>query len=744
MKLSTILPLFITFVVLADAGTPRLYSQLDIALLTCTTYIGKFGTVCASSGGRRGGTNWNCYCHQDAGFGTLADCFVTGFKNNTEKIDLFVNQCNSTVDEFFARYNEVQHEFEVNNTQYAQMTTSTGSSSGGGRGGRGGRGGGGSSQEEQVLTTPLRLNYKEPFVPYREGYGMYYNNYRRSLNYGAIMLGYWGCILVLAIGLNMFTKVFPKTYSKTTGKPVNFFKKYIFLPATFSKKKSQEFTLGFGGFFDGLIPSRIETVIIVVFILLTGFVNALHIHHVKDNPQYTSINAELGHFIADRTGITVCYLIPLLILFGGRNNFMQWLTGWDFATFLMYHRWISRISVLLVIVHSIAFTVSDKASGRYNTRMKSNFMIWGTVGTIAGSFILFQAMLFFRRRFYEVFFVIHITLATLFVVGGWYHLDPMGYGNFMWASIAIWVFDRVVRIGRIILFGVPKAEVTIKANETLKIVIPKPKYWHPTPGGHAFIYFIRPFQFWQSHPFTFTVNESKDKIIFYSKIKNGITQRIVKGLYNAPGQTGHIRVLVEGPYGGPSGAGKRCDNLVFIAGGNGIPGIYSECVDVAKRAKNQSIKLVWVVRNWKSLAWFREELEYLKKTSINTTIYVTKPSDASGLECFESPISLEKDVNSADKSEEDDEKKLATCSSDSSRESLISVIKETFANVEFVEGRPNIEQQTKKDIQQANGPIAFITCGHAAMVDEIRYAVKENLNETKYNVEFHEKLQNWS
>jgi NAD(P)H-flavin reductase len=278
----------------------------------------------------------------------------------------------------------------------------------------------------------------------------------------------------------------------------------------------------------------------------------------------------------------------------------------------------------------------------------------------------------------------------------------------------------------------------------LKIIVPKPKYWKSIPGGHAFIHFVKPSLFWQSHPFTFTASEHDDKIILYTKIKDGITKSIAKSLYNAPGQTGQVRVLVEGPYGEPSGAGRTCDNLVYLAGGNGIPGIYSECVDVAQKAKNQSIKLVWVVRNWKSLTWFKEELLYLKKTSINTTIYVTKPSDASGLECFESPLNLEKDLSSSEKNDDYDEKKSVSGTSDSSGESIISLIKETFSNIEFIEGRPNIEEQIKKDIQETNGPIGFITCGHPAMVDEVRYAVKENLDQSKYKAEFHEQLQTWA
>ena len=65
---------------------------------------------------------------------------------------------------------------------------------------------------------------------------MYYNNFNLSLDYGAIMLGYWAGVIALAMIFNFFIKMFPKTYSKITGKIVNFFRKNVFLPATFTKR----------------------------------------------------------------------------------------------------------------------------------------------------------------------------------------------------------------------------------------------------------------------------------------------------------------------------------------------------------------------------------------------------------------------------------------------------------------------------------------------------------------------------
>jgi hypothetical protein len=57
----------------------------------------------------------------------------------------------------------------------------------------------------------------------------------------------------------------------------------------------------------------------------------------------------------------MCYAnLPLLWMFSGRNNIFLWATGWDYATFNVFHRHIARVATLEAIVHSIAYTVMYK------------------------------------------------------------------------------------------------------------------------------------------------------------------------------------------------------------------------------------------------------------------------------------------------------------------------------------------------------------------------------------------------
>ena len=49
--------------------------------------------------------------------------------------------------------------------------------------------------------------------------------------------------------------------------------------------------------------------------------------------------------------------LPVMWLFATRNNFLLWATGWEFATFNMFHRWIARACGLEVFVHGMCVCI---------------------------------------------------------------------------------------------------------------------------------------------------------------------------------------------------------------------------------------------------------------------------------------------------------------------------------------------------------------------------------------------------
>ncbi|KAK6458023.1 FAD-binding domain-containing protein [Scheffersomyces xylosifermentans] len=732
--------IFLSFVTYASAHGASAYTRYGTplkALYGCSYQISKTATFCTA------GKSYDipCFCSNPNAFATFTGCLSITGRNTTSVIHKLFEYCEEE-----GNVTLTQEMYDGAFANYTKFATLPSDIEG--------------FNASLPVDVPIKLNETLSALIVKS-YDMFLDNYDYSLYYSAGILGYWLLVLLLGAITNWSKILFPGLVKSFTGKGSNLFRKYVTVPATISKKKSNEQKLW--RYFDFLIPSRLESVITFGFIVVTIGLSSCNLHYIEGDPLFDSKFQVLNRYVADRTGIIATVIMPLLILFAGRNNFLQWITGWNFATFLVYHRWIARVDFIFALIHTLCWSRSLLAAD-----MAETYLIWGSIAVIAGFIMFFHGILYLRRRWYEFFLLTHIIMAALYIAGTWIHVVELGYVWFMYPAVAVWVFDRVVRIGRLVVFGFPKADVILLADETLKVIIPKPKYWHSIPGGHAFIHFIRPSCFWQSHPFTFTDSvENKDSIVLYCKVKGGITHGLYQYLAAHPGKTTQIRVGVEGPYGEPTPA-RKYDLAVFIAGGNGIPGIYSEAVDAALRTKDKSnnmVKLYWVIREYRSLFWFYEELLELKKTKIQTTVYVTRPDSLAHLDEFHARLAFspkesvsEKSIEVEVKDKEIIEKythikdeSSASFGSDKINEeeeaksAIISIIKQELSHVKFVETRPAVEDIIKTEIEESPGSVAFVACGHPAMVDDVRYSVVQNIENPEHKrIEFFEQLQVWA
>lgn len=568
------------------------------------------------------------------------------------------------------------------------------------------------------IDVPVLVN-RTVALTYKAAYEQFIGNYQNSLFYGTGVLGYWALVILIAILFNWLQMIFPRFFKHTTPF-TNWIRKNIILPAV--HKKRAEYKPLFR-VLDLLVPGRFETIILFVFLGITIGCLAANIKVVPNDPIFLSKSKSIGRQIAVRAGIIASTNMPLVILFAGRNNFLLWITGWNFATCILYHRWTARVAFSLVVVHGIGYSIAF--SSYYRLYMKDTYVIWGMLATVAGGFIMVLGLMVLRRTRYEFFLITHIILSALFIAGAWIHVDDLGYVWFYYATSAVWIFDRVVRICRLIYFGGPEAQLTLYSNDTLKVVVPKPKYWKSVPGGHGFVHFLRLSCFWQSHPFCMVeTEENKGFITFYCKIKGGITHGLYKHIVNQPGRTAKVRVSVEGPYGTPSKA-RYYDTALCIAGGSGIPGIYSEAYDLAKRQGSQIVKLIWVIRDLQAVSCFQKELEILKGMNVKPVIYITLPK------------------TEMSKAESLDNEKKKDYSDLNDTASYDESIKDSLSHVEFRCGRPDLSDLVKSEVEESNGSICFVCCSHPKMVDEMRHCVSNNLHPTK-RVEFFQQLELWS
>ncbi|CAK9435441.1 uncharacterized protein LODBEIA_P01680 [Lodderomyces beijingensis] len=681
-----------------------------------------------------------CYCNNFNAFATIAHCYKIAHPG---EVDSLLDMCRQYKSNLGA---EVVTRANAYYDHHARKVENFTNSS--------------SSLLRPLTNFPAKLNETETLI-FEHAYRSFLGNFDLSVDYGAYLVLFWICVFCLAAVGNWSKIWLPGLQQRLTDPVTNWFRHHVSLPATGTRNKTNE--QPFAYFLHLLVPTRAETLILLASLILCVYFMTANISYVEDDPLFNTKGLALLRYYAVRASILSSSLMPLLILFGGRNNFLQWFTRWDYATFITLHRWVSREIMVMICIHSVNYSYYL----RLRNRVIETYVYIGSAAFMAGVAIMIQGLLILRRKWYEVFLLLHIVLAAVFIFGAWLHVEDMYCVWFYYTCAAIWAFDRIIRVLRLYSFGIAQARVYLLPDETLKVVVskPKPDNWEAVPGGHAFIHFLRPSCFWQSHPFTYTMTE--DEICLFIKVKKGVTLQLAEYLKTHKDKKfTHIPVAIEGPYGEKTPAG-RYDSSVFIAGGNGIPGIYSEVVELeqstnADRKSKCKLKLVWVVREFTSLLWFYEELLKLQNSkNIETVIFITRPALAVDPGAFKRRRVRDLSVESEILQESNELTPLVVSKSqaqtytaemvesDSYSEDptadIRAQIKSELSHIDFFEAKPNIAKLVETSIVESTGSTCFVTCGHPAMVDDIRAAVVANIaNGEKKRVDYFEQLQVWA
>lgn len=719
MKVSIVAALYwVTCVAAYNVKTYLEYGVGGRTYYGCSAAVASQATFCklALSGGRGGGhhkrksnLNLSCFCLNVNALATVAGCYAFVGRNNSGDYNYFLKTCAKLGYALDMDNMTYAYQYYVDNAETKKQIHNFSTSS--------------------VISVPLKLNTTAVEL-YINAYDEFYGNYDDSMYWGYGLVGYWVLLALVSAVANWGVIVFPGLRRTFDGRMSRFWRKYVLLPALGKRKRAS--LQRFGGLFDFLVPSRVESLAVFGFFWLLFTLCAGNIFYVENDPIMKSKTKALHRYVADRTGIMCILIMPLLLLFGGRNNILLWVTRWKFSTMIVFHRWIGRLVVLLALIHAICYTVLYVQAGSYTRRMQAEFLVWGTTATVAGGIICFQGLLYFRRKYYDVFLVLHILLAVVFVMGAWFHIVRFKYTQVLYPSFAVWVFDRLVRVGRMVAFGAPKSTVELISDETLKVTVKRPSYWKPIPGGHAWVYFMHGLRFWQSHPFTYV--EEGDVIHFYCKVKNGITKSLYKKLAKLPGKSTSMRVCVEGPYGFSAPVTKHSD-VEFLAGGSGIPGLLSELQELLRRSPDskQRLKFSWIIREVKSIAWMYSEFVKLKDTRTELTVYITRPDLLEGSDELASLFTS----SDSDSNKEKDVEKVRSGD-------VLENLHAEFPNIRFVEGRPDIKAIVTGAITEAASSVAFVTCGHPEMVDEVRYHCVDWIDKTEKRVDYYQAMELWA
>ncbi|MCJ1265028.1 hypothetical protein MMC22_004903 [Lobaria immixta] len=373
------------------------------------------------------------------------------------------------------------------------------------------------------------------------------------------------------------------------------------------------------------MPTRGQAFFIFYLIAINVILSAAGFKSMQPNSWYPTASGSDGEilsYLTNRFGVLSFANIPLIFLYAGRNNVLLWLTNWSHGTFLLLHRWVAWIATLQAILHSVIYLRIDVHNGTHASESKLPYWIWGVVATLCMSILLPSSILPIRKNIYEFFLAWHVLLSIFVLAGCYWHIlerfeRQWGYENWIYTAIAIWGFERAMRLARLARNGVKTARVTVIDEDYVRINIED-----VSGSGHAYLYFpTLTWRVWENHPFSVssavlppsdrpgTLKHDADvekhgssadgsdsdspERLYQSHTKIGLTFL----LRTKTGVTGQLRkqvtlpVLVESAYG-PHEDLSEYSLLICIAGGVGI----TACVPYL-RAHPGATKLFWGARS---------------------------------------------------------------------------------------------------------------------------------------------------
>jgi len=340
------------------------------------------------------------------------------------------------------------------------------------------------------------------------------------------------------------------------------------------------------------------------------------------------------------------YNLSLTLFLPTRHSLWPSLIGISFERLVKYHRIVSRVTFVVMILHLILmlaqygflqmFSVTDTLWGFGN--------LFGILAGIGMILMVLFALEPVRRSAYDLFMAVHLlafpvlVLAILHATDTVVHLIP---------PLALFIFDFLLRMYQwMINVKIKDAKVFNDEVVNLKIVCPSiaEKLWNK--GSRAIGSFVciassdvsaNPSAL---HPFSvsgFLHETSKDQEM--SQMADGMlntmdldskpigiqlhiksmgprtwSQRLLEA---ARDQGSDIRVRLEGPYGHMSLKLSEFQHVLMIAGGIGItpmmPLLEMALSPERRRAElpaMKSLSLIWIVQSSLQLLWFKELLEY--------------------------------------------------------------------------------------------------------------------------------------
>ncbi|KKA27593.1 hypothetical protein TD95_001449 [Thielaviopsis punctulata] len=515
-------------------------------------------------------------------------------------------------------------------------------------------------------------------------------------------------------------------------------KQHLLYAPLWNKRHNREFRLSKAANM-GTLPSRLHSLFLAIYIC-SNFAYMFVLDWA--NPNEYAVHAELR----GRSGtLAMVNMVPLLLL-STRNNPLISMLKISFDTYNLFHRWLGRLCILEIIVHTCAWLyvqVSDagwaSVGHRFNTEL---FISSGFIGMFSMLVLLVTSFSPVRHAFYETFLTCHIFFGALTFAMALAHCLSANVGHLPQTSwtvgiLCMWFLERCARVCRLVYCnwsgrGYTEAVVEAMPGECTRVTMKLPRYVDVRPGTHAYIRFkdVCPFE---NHPFsiawidheeysedlplsekqTLVTRANRKRMTTSVSFLIGAQTGFTRKLFNHATTVGGNRPLrmsaaFEGPYAGHHSLDSY-GHAVLFAGSTGITHQISYLRPVIEGYNNGTVAtrrltLVWIVRDYEALEWIRPWMDTVlrmpnRKDILRIQLFITRPKNP-------------RDIVSAS------------------------------STVQMFPGRPNVPMIIRKEVGEQVGSMIVTVCGAGALADDVRLGVRQVQDEGTV-VDFCEESFTW-
>ncbi|PCH37162.1 hypothetical protein WOLCODRAFT_140747 [Wolfiporia cocos MD-104 SS10] len=313
-----------------------------------------------------------------------------------------------------------------------------------------------------------------------------------------------------------------------------------------------------------------------------------------------------------RLGYVAVSQLPIIYIMASKNTVFGALIGKGYEKLNYLHRFAGRVAVFCVNAHALAYFAKWSQDGTIASHMETNHK-WGCVALGAMDILFLFSLTPVRQTCYQLFFVTHCIAGVVVLVAVVYH-EPWAI-PYIEIAAALYGFDRLVRLiqTRIVtahLRPIPELGMT-------RIEIPSVNAgWRA--GQHVRIKVLSTgmgVTGWaESHPFTIASvakSRGEEGLVLMCKKAGDWTNKLFEVAqrteYEAESVGRNVKVVLNGPYGGPGHALIHSySGAVIVTGGSGITYALSTIQELMQKSSEgasrvRHVELVWSVADPSSL-----------------------------------------------------------------------------------------------------------------------------------------------